>query len=131
MISRSKRFPSDETMLRHMVNSGPWPENGGVRSRGAPRALDPGRLPGHCSNMSEETDLSSLSFEDALRRLEAIVQQLESGDVPLDQSITLYAEGDRLRAQCQKRLADAQARIEKITLGSDGSIDGTEPFGAD
>lgn len=81
--------------------------------------------------MAEETDLSSLSFEDALRRLEAIVQQLESGDVPLDQSITLYAEGDKLRAQCQRRLADAQARIEKITLGSDGGPVGTEPFGAD
>ncbi|HKX22240.1 MAG TPA: exodeoxyribonuclease VII small subunit [Rhizorhapis sp.] len=81
--------------------------------------------------MAEETDFSSLSFEDALKRLEAIVQQLESGDVPLDQSITLYAEGDKLRAQCQKRLADAQARIDKINLGSDGSIAGTEPFGSD
>lgn len=81
--------------------------------------------------MAEETDFSSLSFEDSLRRLEAIVQQLESGDVPLDQSITLYAEGDKLRAQCQKRLADAQARIEKITLGSDGGIAGTQHFGAD
>src|SRR3546814_9392197 len=64
--------------------------------------------------MAEETDFSSLSFEDALKRLEAIVQQLESGDVPLDQSITLYAEGDLLRQQCQKRLQDAQARIDKI-----------------
>lgn len=81
--------------------------------------------------MAEEVDLSSLSFEDALRRLEAIVQRLESGEVPLDQSITLYEEGDKLRAQCQKRLADAQARIDKITLGSDGGVSGTEPFGAD
>lgn len=80
--------------------------------------------------MAEETDLSSLSFEDALKRLEAIVQQLESGDVPLDRSIELYAEGDKLRAQCQKRLADAQARIDKIIAGSDGRISGTEPFGA-
>lgn len=95
------------------------------------RALDPGPRPRHCSIMAEETDLSSLSFEDALKRLEAIVQQLESGDVPLDQSITLYAEGDRLRAQCQKRLADAQARIDKITLGGDGGISGIEPFAAD
>lgn len=76
-------------------------------------------------------DFSSLSFEDALKRLEAIVQQLESGDVPLDQSITLYSEGDKLRAQCQKRLADAQARIDKIILGNDGNVVGTEPFGAD
>lgn len=80
--------------------------------------------------MAEETDFSSLSFEDALKRLEAIVQQLESGDVPLDRSIELYAEGDKLRAQCQKRLADAQARIDKIIAGSDGRISGTEPFGA-
>ena len=82
-------------------------------------------------SMSEEMDFSSLSFEDALKRLEAIVQQLESGDVPLDQSITLYSEGDKLRAQCQKRLADAQARIDKIILGNDGNVVGTEPFGAD
>jgi exodeoxyribonuclease VII small subunit len=81
--------------------------------------------------MAEETDFSSLSFEDALKRLESIVQQLESGDVPLDRSITLYAEGDRLRAQCQKRLADAQARIDKITLGSDGTVTGAESFGTD
>lgn len=80
--------------------------------------------------MAEETDFSTLSFEDALKRLEAIVQQLESGDVPLDRSIELYAEGDKLRAQCQKRLADAQARIDKIIAGSDGRISGTEPFGA-
>lgn len=79
--------------------------------------------------MAEEPDFSSLSFEDALKRLEAIVQQLETGDVPLDRSIELYAEGDRLRAQCQKRLADAQARIDKIIAGSDGRISGTEPFG--
>lgn len=81
--------------------------------------------------MTDETDYSSLSFEDALKRLEAIVQQLESGDVPLDRSIELYAEGDRLRAQCQKRLADAQARIDKIIAGSDGRLSGTEAFGAD
>src|SRR3546814_20257085 len=59
----------------------------------ASTALDPGRSARHCWLMAEETDFSSLSFEDALKRLEAIVQQLESGDVPLDQSITLYAEG--------------------------------------
>lgn len=131
MISRIKRCPSDEIMLRFMVNSCPSPKNRAFGAGVASHTLDPGRLPRHCSMMAEETDLSSLSFEDALRRLEAIVQQLESGDVPLDQSITLYAEGDKLRAQCQRRLADAQARIEKITLGSDGGPVGTEPFGAD
>lgn len=74
--------------------------------------------------------MAELSFEDALARLEAIVQQLERGDVPLDKSITLYAEGDRLRAQCQKRLEAAQARIEQIVGGADGTADKTIPFPA-
>jgi exodeoxyribonuclease VII small subunit len=75
-------------------------------------------------------DLTDLSFEDALKRLEAIVSRLESGDASLDESITLYAEGDRLRAQCEKRLSDAQARIEKISLGGDGRPAATTPFDA-
>jgi exodeoxyribonuclease VII small subunit len=78
--------------------------------------------------MSE--DLSSLSFEDALRRLESIVARLESGDASLDESITLYTQGDALRAQCEARLKDAQGRIEKISLGSDGVPKGTQPFDA-
>lgn len=81
--------------------------------------------------MGEDTDaIAELSFEDALRRLEAIVQRLESGEASLDESITLYAEGDRLRAQCEARLAAAQARIEKITLGGDGRPAGVQPFDA-
>jgi exodeoxyribonuclease VII small subunit len=71
-----------------------------------------------------------LSFEDALKRLETIVARLESGDAALEESITLYAEGDALRAQCEKRLKDAQARIEKITLGADGKPSGTAPLDA-
>jgi exodeoxyribonuclease VII small subunit len=78
----------------------------------------------------DQPAITDLSFEDALKRLEAIVAQLESGDVPLDRSIDLYAEGDRLRAQCEARLASAQARIEKITLGGDGRPAGVQPFDA-
>lgn len=73
----------------------------------------------------------SLSFEDALRELETIVQRLERGDVPLDDSIALYARGEQLRAQCQKRLADAEARIEKLTVDPAGNPAGTQPFDAD
>jgi len=80
--------------------------------------------------MSEEPDISNLSFEDALKRLEAIVHRLESGEASLDESIELYAEGDRLRGQCEARLQAAQARIEKITLGPDGSPRGTQNFDA-
>jgi exodeoxyribonuclease VII small subunit len=65
-----------------------------------------------------------------LKRLETIVARLESGDASLDESITLYTQGDVLRAQCEARLKDAQARIEKISLGSDGKPVGTAPFDA-
>jgi exodeoxyribonuclease VII small subunit len=77
---------------------------------------------------SASGDLAALSFEDALRRLEAIVHQLEAGDVPLETSIELYAEGDRLRARCEERLKAAQARIERIQLAPDGAAAGTRPF---
>lgn len=78
--------------------------------------------------MSEPIDPAALSFEEALARLEAIVQQLERGDVPLEKSIDLYAEGDRLRAQCQKRLEAAQARIEQIVAGPGGEPVSTKSF---
>ncbi len=82
--------------------------------------------------MSEpEEDISNLSFEAALKRLEEIVRRLESGDAPLDESIELYGEGDRLRQQCEARLQAAQAKIEKIQLGRDGQPGGTTPFDAD
>ncbi|MEH6790273.1 exodeoxyribonuclease VII small subunit [Parasphingorhabdus sp.] len=82
--------------------------------------------------MSEtHEDLTALSFEDALKRLEDIVRKLESGDVPLDQSIELYSEGEKLRGLCQQRLEAAQAKIEKITLDRDGKPQATAPFDAD
>lgn len=75
--------------------------------------------------------IEELSFEEALKRLEAIVHRLESGEEPLDVAIDLYAQGDALRAQCEKRLSDAQSKIEKITLGSDGRPAGVRPFDAE
>ncbi len=80
---------------------------------------------------SGQEDIADLSFEQALTALEAIVQQLERGDVPLDESITLYERGEKLRAACQKRLDSAQARIEKIVTNRDGAATGTAPFDAE
>jgi len=77
-----------------------------------------------------ETDVSQLSFEAALARLEEIVRTLEKGEAPLDQSISLYQEGDKLRRHCEARLKDAQVRIEQITIGSDGKPTGLKPFDA-
>lgn len=84
--------------------------------------------PRQSRHMTEETDLSTLSFEQALKRLEEIVARLESGEAALDESITLYTQGEALRAQCEARLRDAQARIEKITIGTNGQPSGTTAF---
>jgi exodeoxyribonuclease VII small subunit len=73
-------------------------------------------------------DIAALSFEDALRALEDVVRKLESGEVPLDDSITLYERGEALRRHCQARLDAAQARIERIVSGPDGNATGTQPF---
>jgi exodeoxyribonuclease VII small subunit len=61
---------------------------------------------------STSTDSSpgELSFEDALKRLEEIVRTLEKGEAPLDQSIELYQEGDKLKRHCEARLKAEQAR---------------------
>jgi exodeoxyribonuclease VII small subunit len=75
-----------------------------------------------------EKDFSQLSFEQALIALEEVVQQLESGSVPLDQSITLYERGEKLRKLCQARLDDAQARIEKIVTDANGAASSTVSF---
>ncbi len=79
--------------------------------------------------MSEsDASIAALSFEEALRALEEVVRKLESGDVPLDDSITLYERGEALRKHCQSRLDAAQARIERIVAGPDGTVQGTRPF---
>lgn len=75
-------------------------------------------------------EIADLSFEDALRALEEVVRKLEGGEVPLDDSITLYERGEALRKHCQARLDAAQARIERIVGGPDGSPAGVQPFDA-
>ena len=73
-----------------------------------------------------DTAVADLSFEDAMKELEVVVGQLESGDVPLDQSIKLYERGAALREHCQKKLAEAEEKVAKITLDADGNPKGTE-----
>jgi exodeoxyribonuclease VII small subunit len=73
-------------------------------------------------------DIAALTFEDALRALEDVVRKLESGEVPLDDSISLYERGEALRRHCQARLDAAQARIERIVAGPDGAAIGAQSF---
>jgi len=70
---------------------------------------------------------ADLSFEAALTRLESLVQRLESGQAPLEEAVSLYEEGARLKALCEARLKEAQLRVEKVVLGADGRPTGTAP----
>lgn len=74
-----------------------------------------------------ETPIKDMSFEDALKELEDIVQRLERGDAPLEESITIYQRGAALKAHCDAKLKDAQMKVEKIVLDAKGAV-GTEPF---
>ena len=76
------------------------------------------------------TDVKAMSFEIALKELEAIVGKLESGQAPLQESITIHERGQALKAHCETLLKAAEARIEKITLSRDGKPIGTEPLDA-
>ena len=73
-------------------------------------------------------EIEKLTFEQALDELEKIVESLEQGNVPLDQSIAHYERGEALRNHCRKLLSAAEDRVEKIRLDAAGKPDGTEPL---
>ena len=75
----------------------------------------------------EQSKISDLSFEQALHELEGVVRRLESGDVPLDESIDLYERGEKLRKACQARLDAAQARIESKSARSRSTLSTLAP----
>jgi exodeoxyribonuclease VII small subunit len=77
--------------------------------------------------------VADLSFEDALAELEGIVRDLEGGRGKLDDAIAAYERGTELRRHCDAKLAEAQARIDRIVTGPDASAGDpptTTPFGA-
>ena len=74
-------------------------------------------------------DIRKLSFEDAINELETIVRTLEGGKGKLDEAIDSYERGTLLRRHCESKLAEAQARIDKIVPAADGSAK-TVPFEA-
>lgn len=74
-------------------------------------------------------DAAELSFEDALARLEAIVEELEGGQMPLEEALQRFQEGVRLRATCLEKLETAEAKIEQVlaeTAEMAGEESGTE-----
>jgi exodeoxyribonuclease VII small subunit len=71
--------------------------------------------------------MSDIKFEDALLRLEEIVDRLETGELPLEDSLKVFEEGVALARHCSKYLEEAEKRIELLTKDEGGLLK-TEPF---
>ncbi|MBN9541024.1 MAG: exodeoxyribonuclease VII small subunit [Reyranella sp.] len=96
----------------------------GLRFRRPPGAQNQAHISE--ANLAKEPalpkDIAALSFEDALKELEGIVQQLERGQVKLDEAISAYERGALLKRHCEQRLAEAKMKVEKIVFSADGSV---------
>ena len=73
------------------------------------------------------TEITNMSFEEAMKELEATVGKLEHGEATLEESIALYERGAALRQHCDAVLRQAEERVEKITLAANGQPNGTIP----
>jgi exodeoxyribonuclease VII small subunit len=71
---------------------------------------------------AKKKDEAPMPFEEALKRLETILQQLERGDVPLEKSIALYEEGIQLSKTCAEHLAKAELTVKRLSKELDGSL---------
>ena len=76
---------------------------------------------GVVENNKNKIEVERLSFEEALLELEEIVGNLEQGANKLDDAIEAYERGTLLKKHCESKLSKAKARIEKITVGSNGN----------
>lgn len=77
------------------------------------------------SGTTDTTAVEDLSFEDALKELERIVEGLERGQGALDDAIAAYERGALLKKHCQKKLEEARLKVEKIKLDEAGQPAGT------
>ncbi len=73
--------------------------------------------------MEINKEVKLLNFEDGIKELETIVKTLESGSGDLEDSIKAYERGVALKKHCERKLKEAQEKIEKITMQTDGSVE--------
>lgn len=66
--------------------------------------------------------MAELKFEEAMGRLEAVVKQLEAGDLPLEKSLKTFEEGVRLSRWCVKKLEEAEKRVEILLQDQEGEL---------
>jgi len=67
-------------------------------------------------------DIAAMNFEEALAELEQLVRRLEGGQVRLDEAILCYERGALLKRHCERKLNEAQQRVDRIVIGGDGAI---------
>ncbi len=66
--------------------------------------------------------MAEIKFEDALKKLEKIVEELEKGDLPLEDSLARYEEGIKLSRICQKKLETAKKKVELLVKSKEGKF---------
>jgi exodeoxyribonuclease VII small subunit len=71
-------------------------------------------------------DIQNLTFEQAMSELEETVKRLESGQVSLDESVSVYTRGVELKNYCMFKLNEAESKIDKLIINKDGTIDITD-----
>lgn len=76
-----------------------------------------------------KTDNSEITFEEGIQKLEAIVDAMESGDLPLEALMQKFEDGTRLAKLCQDKLSQAEVRIQQIEQNSAGALN-LKPFEA-
>lgn len=80
--------------------------------------------------MTDETGVTIADFEKSLNELEALVRDLEQGDLPLEKSLAAFERGVRLTRECQQALRQAEQRVEQL-VKVDGDNVETRPFDMD
>ena len=73
--------------------------------------------------MNDKSKEKSLDFEKSLAKLENIIEALEDGELPLNESIKTFEEGVKITKHCQELLAKAELKIQKLLEKDDGSLD--------
>jgi exodeoxyribonuclease VII small subunit len=75
----------------------------------------------------QEPAIEAMSFEEALNELQGLVKALEKGEAKLDEAIRAYERGAALKQHCERKLREAQAKVDKIVVGADGTLS-SEPM---
>ena len=72
--------------------------------------------------MSNDNVIETMTFEEAMNELEKLVESLDKGDISLDQAISAYDKGSRLKDLCQKKLNEAKMKVETIQSSDNSDV---------